>query len=126
MEEIIVHAYDWIIRDKYGDDDHVNIHCWALDRESRPCLLRFTDFFAFCHVELPMIVRNNFYDWNKYKAGEFVNMLNNRLGDDACVKYSFDSKKKTYFYRQERKFPMLLLCFNTLAAMQHCARMLSY
>ena len=42
-EMVHVHAYDWIVRDKYTDDDRVAIHCWALDKDSKPYLLRFTD-----------------------------------------------------------------------------------
>lgn len=124
-ENIIVHAYDWKVRDKFGDDDNVNIHCWALNRDSEPCLLRFTDFPAFCHLELPSVVRNHKYVWDRGNTDEFMRMLSFRLGDDAPTRYTFKMSKKTYYYRGDRKYPMLQLCFSNLAAMQHCANLLA-
>jgi len=120
---LIVHAYDWTVKDVY-DDDHVAIHCWALDRESKPYLLRFTDFPAFCHLELPMFVRNRPYQWKHAAVNSFMNMLSERLGNDAPIRYTFKQSKKTYYYRGNRTFPMLQLCFNNLRSMTHCARLL--
>jgi len=119
-----VHAYDWTVRDVYGDDDHVAIHCWALDKESKPHLLRFTDFPAFCHVELPIFVRNHTYTWRPAAVENFMNMLSQRLGQDAPIRYIFKEARKTYYYRGNRRFPMVQLCFNNLRAMQHCSRLL--
>ena len=119
-----VHAYDWTVKDVHGDDDHVAIHCWGLDRESKPHLLRFIDFPAFCHVELPIFVRNHAYTWRPAAVENFMNLLSQRLGDDAPSRYTFKDAKKTYYYRGNRRFPMLQLCFNNLRAMQHCSRLL--
>ena len=119
-----VHAYDWTVRDVYGDDDHVAIHCWALDKESKPHLLRFTDFPAFCHVELPIFVRGRAYSWRPASVSAFMNLLSQRLGDDAPIRHSFKESKKTYYYRGNRKFPMLQLCFNNERAMKHCSNLL--
>ena len=123
-KQLEVHAYDWTVRDVYGDDDHVAVHCWALDKESKAHLLRFTDFPAFCHVELPMFVRNRPYIWRDASVTEFMRMLSERLGQDAPIRYTFKEAKKTYYYRGNRRFPMLQLCFNNLRAMQHCSRLL--
>jgi DNA polymerase elongation subunit (family B) len=122
--ELIVHAYEWAERDKYGDDDHVAIHGWCLDRQSKPHLLRFLDFPAFCHVELPMFVRNREYTWRPAAIRSFMKMLSDRLGDDAPSRYTFKMAKKTYWYRGNRRFPMLQLSFDNLAAMRHCANLL--
>jgi len=119
-----VHAYDWTVRDVYGDDDHVAIHCWSLDRESKPHLLRFTDFPSFCHVELPMFVRNRAYTWRPASVETFMRSLSERVGSNAPTRYTFKMAKKTYYFRGERKFPMLQLCFSNLRAMQHCSRLL--
>lgn len=118
-----VHAFDWTVKDMAGDDDHVAIHCWALDRESRPHLLRYTDFPAFCHVELPMFVRNHVYQWRPAAVASFMTMLSERLGANAPIRYVFKQAKKTYYYRGNRMFPMLQLSFNNLQAMQHCSRL---
>lgn len=126
IKTLQVHAFDWTVRDLYGDDDdHVVIHCWALDRESQPNLLRFTDFPAFCHVELPMFVRNRIYHWRDPSVREFMMMLSQLLGDDAPIRYTFKMAPRTYYYRGNRKFPMLQLSFNSLAAMRHCSNILA-
>lgn len=121
---LAVHAFDWTVRDTYTDDDHVAIHCWALDRDSNPHLLRFVDFPAFCHVEMPMFVRNHTYQWRPAAVANFMSMLSQRLGDDAPIRYTFKMSKKTYYYRGNRLFPMLQLSFNSLKAMQHCTNLL--
>lgn len=119
-----VHAMDWTIRDMYGDDDHVAIHCWALDRESKPNLLRFNDFPAFCQLEMPMFVRNHLYQWKDASVRTFMTMLSERLGEHAPIRYIFRQAKRTYYYRGTRTFPMLQLSFSSLQAMQHCSRMM--
>ena len=120
-----VHAYDWTVKDMYGDDDHVSIHCWALDRFSKPYLLRFTDFPVFCQIELPMFVRNRVYQWRQAGVDAFMNLLSQRLGNDAPIRYVFRQAKKTYYYRGNRNFPMIQISFNNLKAMQHCSNLLN-
>lgn len=122
--ELTVHAYEWVERDKYSDTDHVVIHGWCLDQQSTPHLVRIVDFPAFCHIELPMFVRNREYQWNSAKVRTFMNMLGARLGDDAPIRHVFKMAKKTYWYRGARRFPMVMCCFTSLEAMRHCANLL--
>ena len=124
-ETVEVHAYDWKIRDRYGDDDQAVIHCWGLDRHSTPHLLRFLNFPAFCHIELPAFVRNRRYTWQRSGVDQFMDMLSQRLGEDAPIRYSFAMKKKTYYYRGNRTFPMIQVSFNNLDAMRHCTNLLA-
>lgn len=123
-ESLIVHAYDWVVRDKFNDDDHLAIHCWALDRESKPYLLRVVDFPCFCYIELPMFVRNRNYEWSASAVSLFMRMLSERLGDNAPIRYIFKRLKKTYYYRGNRLFPMVQVCFSNLKAMQKCGNIL--
>ena len=120
MESLEVHAYDWTVRDGYGDDNHVVIHCWSLNKKSEGNLLRFVDFPAFCYLELPIFVRNKQYNWNPSSVNLFMKFLSERLGDDAPVKYSFKKTKKIYYYRGNRTFPMIQLSFNNLKALNKC------
>ena len=69
---ITIHGYDWVVKDEYGDDDNVNIHCWGLDRNSKPYLLRFTNFNVYCYIELPLYVDGSLYIWNKTNSSRFV------------------------------------------------------
>jgi DNA polymerase elongation subunit (family B) len=118
-----VHAYDWVVRDRFGDDDRTAIHCWALDRESKPHLVRFVDFPVFCQLELPRFVYNRAYTWSDAAVNQFVNMLNARLGEDAPIRHSFRMSRKLYYYRGAIRHPILQLCFNNLEAMRHCSNL---
>jgi DNA polymerase elongation subunit (family B) len=120
-KELIVHAYDWVVRDAYTDDDRAAIHCWSLGRDSTPHLIRFNDFPAFCYLELPLFVRNRHYKWGKPEAELFMDMLNKTLGfENAPFKYTLEYRKKTYYYRGQRTYPMLMLMFKNLKAMRSC------
>ena len=129
-ENVIVHAYDWVIRDKYGsmnDDDggNLSIHCWGLDRESNPCLLRFTDFPAFCQIELPLKDgRDRDIHWHEAEARKFMKNLSKTLGKHAPFKYTFGRRKKTYYYMGNRRWPIITAQFHTLESMYKCVGLL--
>lgn len=121
---ITVHAYDWTVEDSYTEDDHLAVHAWCLDRDSRPHLLRFNNFPAFCQLELPLFVHNRPYKWDQTKATLLVDTLTSHLGEEAPCHYHFHLAKKTYYYRGERRYPMITLSFNTIKAMQRCVNLL--
>lgn len=125
MERLTVHGYDWTITDKYTEDDRTAIHAWCLDRESNPYLIRFDDFPVFCHVELPLFVNGQYMRWTEHTAGRFVSWLNVVLGEDRPERGMFKEAKKIYFYRGEKMFPMLLLLFKSMSAMNHCEALLT-
>ena len=124
FETLEIHSYDFTVRDGFGDNDHVAIHCWALDKHSKPVLARFVDFPAFCHMELPQFIHNKRYLWNKTAADRFMDHLGRILGDDGPYSYQFKMAEKTYYYRNGRRFPMVLMSFNSLKAMRHCSNIL--
>ena len=124
VETLEIHSYDWTVRDGFGDNDHMAIHCWGLNKESKPVLARFIDFPAFCHMEFPQFVHNKRHIWNKSGADRFMEHLSNVLGEDAPCSYQFKFAEKTYYYRAGRKFPMVLMSFNNLKAMRHCTNIL--
>src|SRR5947209_1011981 len=124
-EVLEIHAYDWVVRDAYSDDGHVAIHCWALDRYSKPYLVRFNNFPAFCYIELPPFIRNRWYNWNRGAVEQFMNMLNARLKDDAPYDYKIIyNAKKIYYYQKKHMATMIRVSFNTLNAMRHCSNLL--
>lgn len=119
---LTVHAYDWIIDDSanWNEEDHVAIHAWCLDRNSTPHLLRFVDFPAFCYVELPQFIGNRYMRWDSTTANRFLDWLQRSLKDDAPQRGMLKHMPKVYYYRGQRRYPMLLLTFKTVRAMQHC------
>jgi len=117
---IVVHAYDWIVRDKGGDDDSTTIECWALDRYSKPYLLRIVDFPVFCYIELPLIIKGREYNWTAYQASELVELINRRLGERKIIRSDFRHCQKLYYYYGNRTFPFLRVFFKNVADMKNC------
>ena len=122
--ELKVHAYDWNVIDADIDTDTTAIHCWALDKNSDPYLLRFRDFPVFCFIELPMYVNNRYQQWSRSYVDHFIKDLSFRLGDHAPIRYNLHYTNKIYYYRNNIKYPMIQVCFTTLEAMNHCCNLL--
>ena len=130
-ETLKVHSYDWQIKDNFDDDGNVTILSWCLNEESKPYLLRFHNFPAFCYVELPLFLSNRGMNsatkWTNFKAGLVFNSICNKLQDFKPTGFQLQFKEKLYFFRgYKKKFPMLLLRFNTLQAMFECKNKLKY
>ena len=120
MEEVIVHSYDWQTATD-PDTGYSTIHCWGLNRESVPHLLRFHDFDAFCYVELPLFVNNSYVNWEGFREKLVYERICEMLGDDKPHRYRFEKKEKLYFYKGKGKtYPMLLLCFKNISSMIMC------
>jgi DNA polymerase elongation subunit (family B) len=124
-ESLTLHAYDWKTRDEYDDSGHVVIHCWALDRDSKPYLLRFHDFPSYCHIELPLFIGHRRVNWTDYKARQVFESICWRMGDRKPFKYFFSQKEKLYYYRGGRRYPMITVLFSSLRAMYDCKNKLS-
>jgi DNA polymerase delta subunit 1 len=124
-ETLTLHAYSWTVEDKYTEDDHVAIHAWALDQKSNSHLIRIVDFPAFCHVELPYFVNGHAFHWDEGNVDRYYQWLCQMLRDHAPEKYLFKRAPKVYYHRGNRTYPMLLLTFRSLAAMDHCEKFLS-
>ena len=123
--EITSHAYHWEFEDQFTDDDRLSIHAWTLNRDSEPCLIRFPDFPAFCYVELPLYVNRRLFQWTRNRAELIFNYLTRVLREDAPEKCIFKMSEKIYYYRQNRKYPMILLTFKSVKAVKHCKSVLS-
>ena len=118
---LTIHSYDWQVKaDGVGDDNKTSILCWALNRESKPCLLRFHDFPAFCYVELPLFIGHRRMQWSAYKAQQVYESICWKLGDDKPFKFFYKQMEKLYYYRGNRKYPMLVLLFDNLKGMYSC------
>lgn len=124
LEKVTVHAYDWTVEDKYTEDDRTAIHAWCLDRDSKPYLIRFNNFPVFCHVELPLFVNGIRFNWNENSAATYVSWLSTVLGDNKPERGLFKMSKKIYYFRGENRFPMLLLLFKSIEAMERCENLL--
>ena len=125
-ERLTVHGYDWQLKTEADENGKDVIHCWALDRESGSYLLRFHDFPAFCHLELPMFIGNSFMRWTPAKAGLVVDYLKFVMNDNGPVGWKLCMKEKLYNFSVEsladlshrRKYPVIFLMFNTHNALR--------
>lgn len=124
--ELIIRPFDWQTCDIVGDDgtDQTSIYCWAHNRASIPCLVRYDGFPIYCQVELPTFINRYSYKWTKSSAEKLVSLLEKMLGDDAPTSWSLSFMKKLYHYRGERTYPMLMLSFKSANAMTHCENIL--
>jgi DNA polymerase elongation subunit (family B) len=123
--KLTLHAYDWTVKDEADDQGHVVIHGWCLDRDSKPHLVRFHDFPAYCQIELPLYVGRNRVDWTAYKADQVFQNICYILGDRKPFKHFFTMKEKLYYYRGGRKYPMITVLFKSLRDMYECKNRLS-
>lgn len=124
--KLTIHAYDWSVKpDGVGDDNKTSILCWALNRESKPCLLRFHDFPVFCYVELPLFIGHRRMQWSAYKANMVYEAICWKLGDDKPFKFFYKQMEKLYYYRGNRKYPMLVLLFDNIKGMYSCRNRLA-
>lgn len=119
-DKLTVHSFDWKVHDEYDDNGKVVIHSWCLNRDSKPVLLRFHDFPAFCYVELPLFIGNRKVNWTSYKAQQVYESICYRSQEHKPFKYIFKRCEKLYFYKGGKKYPMLCLLFDTIKSMKIC------
>jgi len=131
--KLTVFPYEFVVKDTYTDDDSVAIHVWCLDKHSKPAFLRIEDFPAFCYVELPVIVNNTDFTWNKSRVKKLYDYFCFRLGksdrnpkDHSPIGYKLEFRKKTYYYYNDDKHPMMMVKFKSLDAMRHFENILKY
>lgn len=132
MTEIFVRSYDWKIKEpifenkefSYEEENNdvneeTQIHGWCLNKESESCLIKITDFPIFCFLELPFIVHNKPFTWNKYRADDFARCLEKKLNVIFFPeRIQYKELKKLYYYNGERKYPMLRIFFKNTRDMK--------
>lgn len=125
LMEIVSHTYSTEVLDDFNGEGFCNLHLWTLGRNSEPYLLRIRDFPIFCHLELPLIVNNQYTSWTEGSAAQVVEWLTKVLKDHAPYGWRFKHSHKLYYYRGDRLYPMILLKFKSLEAMKHCRNLLN-
>ncbi len=103
---------------------NVNIHLWSLDQQSNPWLVRIHDFPPFCFVELPTIINGKVHNWTQLSAGRVADFIIGAMKENAPKTWHFDMRQKLYYFQNDKKYPMLILFFTTLEALNHCKNLL--
>lgn len=117
---ITVHGYDWIVKDNYDENGKPEIHCWSLNKDSIPYLLRFKDFPVYLYVELPTIVNHQPIVWTSDNVQELVKVITKETKSNAPIDYSLVSLKKLYYYQCNKEYPFLKLFFRNIRSMNFC------
>lgn len=129
-----VHAYDITIDDKALNEqgeEHTEIQLWSFNKHSEPLLLRVRDFPVFCKIELPALVTKSGYItyWNEDLAQQLMKAIYRSLDKkeiDRPIKWNFLWADKLYYYTNNRKYPFILMVFNTISQMQTISRVCRY
>ena len=130
MVHLEVHSYDININDKAVNRDgdiKTEIQLWCFNKASEPCLLRVRDFPIFCKIELPAIIDNNGYiiQWTVSHANALYQDMKRSLERkevDLPVKWDFMYCDKLYYYTGGKKYPFMLMVFNTIEHMYSVSR----
>ena len=144
-KSLLVHSFDWKTKDQDGDEGQATIHCWGLDRESKPHLLIFPNFPVFCYLKLPWVVNNKVFSWNKAKAKYVYDAISKKLNINESKPDSKDHRPKTEFIFSYKtllygfsdtvndrgelvtnKSPCIMLFFKTIESMKVCKNKLNY
>lgn len=121
MSNLQARPFDWRLYD--DGQSPFEIHCWGLNRESKPVLIRIEKFLCSFYIELPMFVGKKPINWPVH-YGLYYEWLRNTLKKDAPVKHAFVTRQKLYYYRGDKKFPMLFVAFDRVEAMNHCKNLI--
>jgi DNA polymerase delta subunit 1 len=119
-QEIILNAisiYDWTFHE-LEDENKTILLAWGLNQQSKPSVVRIEDFPFTCYVEMPEKIHEQVFD-------KFVDWLKKALQNDAPINARLYQKKKLYYYRSEKTYPMAKLEFQSLNALRHCERLLA-
>lgn len=116
------HAFDIEIEENESPDGDVRseIRMWCLNRKSEPCLLRVRDFPVFCKVELPRLKDSDGdpVSWDEQRCAEIIDDINRKLDNRELPPirdWEYKKMKKLYYYTPDkRKFPFLIMSFNTV------------
>lgn len=112
-------SYNISYLDEKGDNGFMMITIYALDKNSNPVLVRVEDFSVYFYLELPTLVGNISYKWNKMSAYGLCEAIRARFrNEDGPLMFhdsDFSIAKKFQQYAEYPTYPMLRLRFSTVS-----------
>lgn len=129
--KIKAHAYDISVVDtavNRDGDEHVEIQLWSFDENSNPCLLRVRDFPVICKVELPITTDRdgNIINWDRGSVDvllEEMLLYMEKKELQTFDKTAFTYFTRLYYYAGGKKFPYIVMTFNTIKSMRTASRL---
>ena len=129
--KIKAHTYDISVVDNAVNrdgDEHVEIQLWSFDENSNPCLLRVRDFPVICKVELPITTDRdgNIISWDRGTTDvllEEMLLYMEKKDLQPFDKTAFTYFTRLYYYAGGKKFPYIVMTFNTIKNMRTASRL---
>ena len=112
-----ISIYDWTFHE-LEEQNQTILLAWGLDQNSKPSVVRIEDFPFTCYVEMPEKIHEQAFD-------KFGDWLKKTLREDAPTKIRLEHKRKIYYYRFNKTYPMAKLEFKSMNALRHCERLLA-
>lgn len=114
--KITFKPFDWKSwEDNVDGENAYHIEIYGHNKESEPTLVRVEGFTPWCYAELPE------GNWDQMKVMAIHSHLNKVLGNDAPLKCFLVRRKRYYYYRGNKTYPLLLVSFKTESALRHFA-----
>jgi DNA polymerase elongation subunit (family B) len=120
-EEIVVSSFSFEERDNdctVTAEGRLAINAWCLNRDSTPTVIRLMNFPVFGVIELPSIVNRRQYRWDERKARAYFDSLRSVMTHNAPVHFIFTNQEKLYYYKNEKRYPVIIVFFRTIEAMK--------
>lgn len=124
VTNVTVRAYDW---KETMENGSAAIHCWALDPDSNPVLVRFPNYNVSCRFELPRMVYQRGRgavraSWDEASAAYVASTMRDKLKDHGPTFSQFQILKHVYYYGREG--PYLTVFFQNRDAMRHAINLM--
>jgi len=113
--KVFFRPFEW---KKYDSDPEnperqFHVEAYAHNRDSEPVLIRIEDFTPFCYLELPD------KEWTNADAIAIHGWFRKRMGQNAPVKCVLTRRKRLYYFRGTKTYPLLMMSFRTEEALRH-------
>ena len=119
MTDVICHLYQINEVPDFRNTGQTTLSLWCFDRESNPIHIRIGDFYNYHYVELPTFVDGKPIMWDVQSAQIIVMTMQKILQNHSPISWLLTYKEKLYYYRGNKKYPMLMLFYNSDEAMRH-------
>jgi DNA polymerase delta subunit 1 len=112
----------------YHNNHEGDIHCWALNRNNKPCLLRIVNFPITLYLELPFLTQfGRKVKWQNSHVVEIMDTLSNIIvskekNHEIPLSANLVDKKLFYWYGSAK--PMVEFKFPNITSMYHAKTIL--
>jgi DNA polymerase elongation subunit (family B) len=123
VDQITFTPYDFNYFDN-PENSTLRIIMWSLNTKSERVAITLDGFPLMCHIQLPVYVKLRPMVWSTEKIQLIQEAFRKRFREDAPTRCEFVRKPKIYYYRGDRKEPMLMVSFKSMEALAKFSKVL--